>query len=162
MADVYLDTSALVKRYIQEPGTVAVDVIFDRASDGSLTIATSAWNMGEAFGVFNHRRVRKLLTEHEFRVAVQSLIGEFLRLIGTGALQVHPVRVSLLMETWPLVLSQHLYQADALQIATCNGSQSKVLITSDERLRRASEEVGLRALDPHKQESDVRGLFESC
>lgn len=160
MADAYLDTSALVKRYIQEPGTVAVDVIFDRASNASLSIATSAWNIGEAFGVFDYRRVRKLLTEHEFHVAVQSLASEFARLMESGALQVYPVRASLLMEAWPLVLSQHLYQADALQIVTCNNSQSKVLITSDGPLRRASEEIGLRALDPNKQEHEVRDLFE--
>lgn len=160
MADAYLDTSALVKRYVQEPGTVAVDVIFDRASNGSLSIATSAWNIGEALGVFDYRRVRRLLTEREFHVATRSLASEFARLLRTRALQIYPVRTSLLMEAWPLVLSQHLYQADALQIATCNNSQTRVLITSDGLLRRASEEVGLKALDPEKQESEVRALFQ--
>ena len=57
------------------------------------------------------------------------------------------------------MLSEHLYQADALQVATCRESKSSVLVTSDERLRRASENVGLMALDPDKQERDIRGLF---
>lgn len=159
MADVYLDTSALVKRYVQEPGTIAVDTIFDKASIGALVIATSVWNIGEAFGVFDYRRRRKLLTEHEFRVALQSLNTEVVGLMRMGALQVYPVRTSMLAEAWSLVLSQHLYQADALQIVTCNGSKSKVLITSDELLRRASEELGLKALDPHKHERDLEDLF---
>jgi predicted nucleic acid-binding protein len=65
----------------------------------------------------------------------------------------------MLAEARSLVLSQHLYQADALQIVTCNGSKSKLLITSDELLRRACEELGLKALDPYKQERDLEDLF---
>jgi hypothetical protein len=34
-----------------------------------------------------------------------------------------------------------------------------VLVTGGERLRRASENVGLRAMDPDKQEHDIRDLF---
>jgi len=159
MPDAYLDSSALVKRYVQEPGTPAVDIIFDKASAGALVIATSVWNLGEAFGVFDHRRRRRLLTEHEFRLAVQNLTTEVLGLMRTGAMQVYPVRTSLLTEAWAIVLTQHLYQADALQIVTCNESKSKILITSDELLRRASEGLGLRALDPAEQERDIRDLF---
>lgn len=159
MADAYLDTSALVKRYVEEPGTVSVDVIFDGASEGSLNFATSAWNIGEAFGVFDYRRRRKLLTEHEFHVATESLASEFIRLMGTKALKVYPVRASLLTEAWSLIFNQQLYEADALQIVTCNASQSSVLITSDQLLRRASEEVGLRALDPQEHAREVRDVF---
>jgi len=160
MADVYLDTSALVKRYVQEPGTATVDTIFDKASISALAIATSVWNVGEAFGVFDYRRRRKLLTEREFRIALQSLNTEVVGLMRTGALQVYPVRTTLLTEAWSLVLSHHLYQADALQIVTCNNSKSKLLITSDELLRKASESLGLKALDPQKHQRDIEDLLE--
>ncbi|MGA8856600.1 MAG: type II toxin-antitoxin system VapC family toxin [Candidatus Bathyarchaeia archaeon] len=159
MPDAYLDSSALVKRYVQEPGTPAVDIIFDRASDGAIVIATSVWNLGEAFGVFDHRRRRRLLSEHEFRLAVQNLTSEVLGLMRNGAMQVYPVRTSLLTEAWAIVLTQHLYQADALQIVTCNDSKSRVLITSDELLRRASEGLGLKTLDPDGQEREIQDLF---
>lgn len=159
MPDAYLDSSALVKRYVQEPGTTAVDVIFDRASIGAIAIATSVWNLGEAFGVFDYRRRRRLLTEHEFRLAVQNLTLEVLGLVRDGAMQVYPVRTALLTETWAIVLTQHLYQADALQIATCNESKSKALITSDQMLQRASEGLGLKTLDPDGQEGEIRDLF---
>jgi predicted nucleic acid-binding protein len=74
-------------------------------------------------------------------------------------MQVYPIRTSVLTEAWALVLSEHLYEADALQVATCEQSKSKVIVTSDERLRSASENVGLRAMDPDKQEHDIRDLF---
>jgi predicted nucleic acid-binding protein len=159
MPDAYLDSSALVKRYVQEPGTPAIDIIFDRASVGTIVIATSVWNLGEAFGVFDHRRRRRLLTEHEFRLAIQNLTSEVLGLMRNGAMQVYPVRTSLLTEAWAIVLTQHLYQADALQIVTCNYSKSRILVTSDELLRRASEGLGLKALDPDRHESEIEDLF---
>jgi predicted nucleic acid-binding protein len=159
MPDAYLDSSALVKRYVEEPGTTAVDIIFDKASVGAMVIATSIWNLGEAFGVFDYRRRRRLLTKHEFRLAVQSLTSEVLGLMRDGTMQVYPVRTALLTEAWAIVLSQHLYQADALQLVTCNESKSKVLITSDQMLQRASESFGLKALDPDGQEGEIRHLF---
>jgi predicted nucleic acid-binding protein len=161
MPDAYLDSSALVKRYVLEPGTPAVDLIFDRASVGGLVIGTSVWNVGEAFGVFDYRRQRRLMTEHEFRVAIRSLTSELLGLMRTGALQVYPVRTSLLTEAWSLILTQHLYEADALQIATCTGSKTRVLITSDEALRRASKDVGLEAFDPQKHQREIEHILKS-
>ena len=159
MPDAYLDSSALVKRYIQEPGTTGVDIIFDSASAGAIEIVTSVWNLGEAFGVFDYRRRRRLLTEHEFHLATQNLASEVFGLMRDGRMQVYPVRTELLTEAWAIVLTQHLYQADALQIVTCNESKSKVLITSDRMLQRASESLGLNALDPDGQESEIRNLF---
>jgi predicted nucleic acid-binding protein len=86
MHDAYRDSSALVKRYVQEPGTTAVDIIFDRAPVGAITIATSVWNLGEAVGVFDYRRRRRLLTEHEFHLAAQNLTSEVLGLLQDRAI----------------------------------------------------------------------------
>jgi predicted nucleic acid-binding protein len=38
---LYLDTSTIVKRYVAEPGTETVDIIFDKAETGELIIACS-------------------------------------------------------------------------------------------------------------------------
>jgi predicted nucleic acid-binding protein len=160
MPDAYIDTSALVKRYIEEPGTKAVDIIFDKASIGAITIATSVWNLGEAFGVFDYRKRRALLTRREFDLVVRTLTSEVVNLTQSGAMQLYPVRTWLLTEAWGTILTEQLYQADALQIVTCKDSKSKVLITSDEHLRKASERLGLKALDPHKQAQEIQTLFE--
>ncbi|MDT7869600.1 MAG: hypothetical protein RQ839_05450 [Thermoproteus sp.] len=47
---IYLDTSALVKRYVQEE-TQVVDRLFDSAYRGSAVLVTSALNLGEASSV---------------------------------------------------------------------------------------------------------------
>jgi len=40
----------LVKRYVSEPGSSTVDLIFDKSLAGELTTATSIWNIGEVLG----------------------------------------------------------------------------------------------------------------
>jgi len=47
---IYLDTSALVKRYVEEE-TQEVDRLFNSAYRGSAVLATSALNLGEASSV---------------------------------------------------------------------------------------------------------------
>jgi len=40
---VYLDSSAIVKRYISEPGSDAVSKVYHRALNGELILSFSAW-----------------------------------------------------------------------------------------------------------------------
>ena len=49
----YLDTSALVKRYVKEPGSEIVDRIYTKAYRGLAVIAASYWNITEAAVVFD-------------------------------------------------------------------------------------------------------------
>jgi len=43
---IYLDTSAFIKRYVEEEGTEAVDRLFDSAYRGSAVLAVSVFNLG--------------------------------------------------------------------------------------------------------------------
>ena len=52
----YLDTSALVKKYLEEPGSRIVDSLFEDAYTGVRTPVFSKWNLGEAAGVFDKYR----------------------------------------------------------------------------------------------------------
>ena len=49
----YLDTSALVKRYVAEPGSNVVDEIFGRVYRGMGILTFSYWNIAEAVVVFD-------------------------------------------------------------------------------------------------------------
>jgi len=51
---IYLDTSALVKRYVEEGGP-GVDKLFGSAYRGSAVLATSVLNIGEAVSVLDKR-----------------------------------------------------------------------------------------------------------
>jgi predicted nucleic acid-binding protein len=49
----YLDTSAIVKRYILERGSDEVAALYSRAWGGDVKLSFSLWNVGEALGVFD-------------------------------------------------------------------------------------------------------------
>ncbi len=60
MEIVYLDNSALIKRYVMEPSGDLVRNYFLKAYSGKNILAFSIWNIGEVLGVLDRaRRKRK-------------------------------------------------------------------------------------------------------
>jgi hypothetical protein len=149
-----------VKRYVVEPGTKAVDTIFDKAETGELTLSLSLWNLGEAFGVLDERRRKKWLTQEEFTRTLNILADEFLKLIRLRVLEIVPTHTSIITETWPLILNHHIYEADALQITTCLQTQSNALISSDKRLIQISRKIGLEAFHITEDEEKINTLLK--
>ena len=62
-------------------------------------------------------------------------------------------------ETYALVVRHHIYQADALQIATCRISGSSVLLSADKKLLVAAKTEGLEALDIETDEEQITNRF---
>ncbi len=50
---VYLDSSAMVKRYVEEPGSEEVRKTYLRVYSGEIIISCNVWNIGEVLGVFD-------------------------------------------------------------------------------------------------------------
>ena len=159
MRKLYLDTSVMLKRYVTELGTETADIIFDKAETGELTITISLWNIGEALGVLDERRRKAWLTEEEFDQTLKNFAGELLKLIRLNALEVIPVSTPVLTDTWNTVMTSHIYEADALQIATCEQSKSDALITADEKLAKTSHKLGLKTYHITKDENDLKQQF---
>lgn len=156
---VYLDSSAIVKRYISESGSSTVDRIFDKCWTGGLSIATSIWNIGEVLGVFDIRRRRKWLGEDEFRNVLRSFISEVTRLLRLRVLEIFPILTSMLVEAWPLILREHIYAADALQIQTCAYSGSNALLSADKELISVALRRGIKAMNV-EDENRVKKLLK--
>jgi len=144
---VYLDSSAIVKRYVSEPGSSAVDLVFDKCWLGELSITTSIWNIGEVLGVFDIRRRRRWLSEDEFKNVLRNFTGEVIRLLRLKVLEIFPVTTPILIESWPLILGEHIYEADALQIQTCIFSDSNVLLSADKELINIALRTGIKAVN---------------
>ncbi|MBS7638662.1 type II toxin-antitoxin system VapC family toxin [Candidatus Bathyarchaeota archaeon] len=156
----YLDSSAIVKRYILEPGSSAVDHVFDECWIGELSIATSIWNIGEVLGVFDARRGKGWLGDDEFRRVFRNFIGEIIRLLRLRVLELIPIPASILVETWPLILIGHIYEADALQIQTCIYSGSDVFFSADKKLIDVALRVGIKAVNI-EDENKVKDLLKN-
>lgn len=160
MLKLYLDSSTILKRYVTEPGTQTTDVIFDKAETGALTLTISLWNIGEVLGVLDERRRKKWLTEEEFAQSLKNLADELVKLMRLRVLQFIPILSSILIETWSLIMSHHIYEADALQITSCIHSQSNAIISSDKKLVETSRKLGLMAYHVTDDEEKLKSLIK--
>ena len=128
---IYLDTSALVKRYVIEPGTGTIDSIYKEAHEGYVTIGFSLWNIGEASVVFDKYERMGLIDSG--RKLLEKLLGETRLLISLESLKLIDITLDIVLESVKLVLKHHVYVADALQIASAKKGFNE-FVTADRKL----------------------------
>ena len=159
MKKFYLDTSALIKRYIAELGSEEVDAIYSKAEVGQLTIAFSLWNISELLGVLDENRRRKWLTEKETRNAIAYFDDETAKLARLKTIEIVPITARIVSEAWNILLNYHLYESDALQMASCVDKKSDVLLSADQRLVEACRKAKMEVYNIEKDEEELRSLI---
>ncbi|MBS7650327.1 MAG: type II toxin-antitoxin system VapC family toxin [Candidatus Bathyarchaeia archaeon] len=142
----YLDSSSIVKRYVEEPGTRIVRDVYLKAYSGELTVAFSSWNIGEVIGAFDKSSVRGVLSHESHLNAKNRFLIETRRLTRLGVLWLIPVRLKLLTKSWDLIERYHIYQADALQIVSAKTVNATQFFTSDKRVCEIAGREGLNSV----------------
>jgi predicted nucleic acid-binding protein len=135
---IYLDTSALVKRYVEEEGTQEVDRLFDSAYRGSAVLATSALNLGETSSVLD-RKARRGELSGDVKAAVSLMLREVRTLARLGSFVVVPLVGKVMRESIAVVLRHHVYVVDALQVASCKYVNCEAFYTADKELAEIAE-----------------------
>ena len=74
----YLDSSAMVKRYVMEYSSDVVDRVYSKTLAGEAVLAFSLWNIGEVLGVLDKYYRRKWLDKQDYEKAKLQFIGETL------------------------------------------------------------------------------------
>jgi len=162
MVKVYLDTSALIKRYIEEEGTEIVDWLFERASP-DLTLVISLWNLSESMVAVDKYRRRGAISDGELRGLVRQLIVEIRGYWERGLLRIVPLPPDLLVETWRYILDQHIYAGDAIQIVTCVRERCDFLVAADQRLVEVCRRLGIECFNPELAEDRQKMMEQlSC
>lgn len=139
----YLDTSALVKRYVKEPGSEVVDEVFMRAHAGEASIALSYWNIGEAAVVFDKYERR---TGLDATAIFHTMLRELRMLARARYAILVGVTPRILRESIILVLKHHVYIADALQVTSAKRAKARKFLTGDEELARVARAEGLETI----------------
>ncbi len=135
MRSVYLDTSSLVKRYIFEDGSPSIDKIFEEARVGNLVIYTSYWNIGEIVGIFDKQeRTGKVKLE----ALVDELLNEIKTLAASNRIEFVGLSSELIINSLGYVVRNHIYIADALQIASFAHANCDEFLTADKQLHGAA------------------------
>ena len=156
---IYLDTSAIVKRYIGEKGSEVTDRVYERSESGSVTAVFSVWNIGETIGVLDRYHSRKLLTSNEFESALSDLIGESTKMLRLDSLLLLPVTSRSMVESWRLIMTHHIYEADALQLSSCQEAGCELFLSADNVLVHAARKEGIEAINIESEtESALRKI----
>ena len=158
----FLDASALVKRYHQEPGSDVVNRLLDELLASSpARVAISPLGLAETVSVLNRRRNEGRIPHQLFQLIVARL---FLEVRG---LNVQSVDDDLILGSIPFIMKHNINSADALYLYQALGLQhllrpiehDLVLIASDRRFLRAAEAEGLAVINPETAEmADVAAL----
>ncbi len=137
---VYLDSSAIVKRYVREPGSDVVRGLYLRAYSGDVVVSYNVWNVGEVLEVFDRARRAGRVDDEAYRVVRRRFLLETRRMVRLGVALVVPLKLRILREGWKLIEKHHIYEADAVQIASAKHVSASQFLTGDKRLH----EIALR------------------
>ena len=143
--NVYLDTSAIVKRYIEEKGSELVDDLYGRAEVGALRISFSMSNVGELIGALDQHLSRKVISEMQFRTSTRDFVAETTKLFRLGYLNIRSPTAKIFADAWYLVFSSHIYEADAIQIATAKSLECDLFLSADAELIEVAKQTNLQA-----------------
>ena len=147
MTKLYLDTSAIVKRYVEETGSESASLIYNKSDVQELTLCFSIWNVGEVIGVIDIYQKRRWITEDQSNKARVNLASETLRLLKFEALELLNLSSAVLTESWGLIRKYRMYQADALQIVQCKRAGADLLVSADKALLQVAEREGLTSMN---------------
>ncbi len=140
---VYLDSSAIIKRYLNEPGSNVVRALYVKAYAGDVKIAFNLWNIGEVLGALDKARRLGRIDEHEHCITRRRFLRETRRMVKLGVLTAIPVKVKVLMKAWKLTEKHHIYVADALQITSAKHVKAEKFLTGDQKLHEVATAEGL-------------------
>jgi len=119
------------------------------------TVSLSLCGIGELLGVLDSHHSRRLLNDEDLRRTLTNFLAECAKLIRLGNMQIFPFAVDTLIETYMIELRHHIYQADALQVATCKTSSSRLLVSADKNLVRVAKAEGIEAFDMEGDEEQI-------
>lgn len=109
MTDRFFDTSALVKRYAEEPGTETVDELID---DADATVFITSLSVIEMTSAFRRKYNRDDVTEETMLALLSTFFDEAL-----SEFVVLPMDEALFDWSFELILDDDLRTLDSLQLA---------------------------------------------
>lgn len=129
----YLDTSALAKRYVREPGT---EVVLEKCSEAT-EIVISVICLPELVSAFNRLRRQSSITSEQYSSLKQDVIADFRQAMFV---ELSPT----LLQEAVLCLERAAIRAmDAIHIATARRTGCDSFVSADRRQCEAARELGL-------------------
>lgn len=138
----YFDTSALIKRFVEEQGSKRVDAVLS----GEPLMATSKVAYAEVHAGLARKLREKALTTAAYRTTSRTFDRDWRAYVRIDLADPLLLLVRDLVRRHPLRGFDAIHLASAIRLQQQLGEEVRV-IASDDRLLTAAEEEGLRTLD---------------
>ena len=151
MADYFLDSSAVVKRYVNEPGSLFVGEILDLYEENNVFL--SQITRVEVAAAFARRRKGKTLADQDAASALTSFTAELADIYLTIE-----INTDLVIAATDLATKHALRGYDAIQLAAAlaasrnlieNGLDALTFVSADAALNATAIAEGLSVLNPN-------------
>ena len=142
---VYLDTSAFLRRFKTEAGSIGIRSLFQltEAAARGIVLVTSGMTLNEAAGVLRREHHKNHLTHQEMLDTFAEIIAETGRLVGAGVLRVEGPTLALCRAAAELTILKGCRPPDAIQLHTAVATGCSVLLAADRKLLKHAEAEGL-------------------
>jgi len=130
---VFLDSSALAKRYVVEPGSDRVEQILLGAS----SLGVSVLCLPEVVSALCRRRRERMLSHAQYARAKRTLLEDIRDSSVVNITDRVAARATELLEQWPLRSS------DSIHVASAAEWEAELFVSADERLCAAARAYGL-------------------
>jgi hypothetical protein len=135
---IFLDTSALVKVYIDEPGSERVLEILAETTAVVLSVLAEP----ELISSMNRLHREKKMTDAQYRAIKQELTDDL------KTFEIVEIDAGVVETAVELLESSPLRASDALHVASAKKSDVDLLLTSDRVQYSAARHSGLKVLNP--------------
>ena len=129
----YFDSSALVKRYIQEKGSDVVDKLFQEAD----AVIVNAICLPEIISALSRLRREKKLSSHQYAQCKRAVIEDF------TAFEVCQLSIEVISRSVDVLEKSKLRAMDALHVAAAIETKASRFISGDIEQIAAAKEFGL-------------------
>ncbi len=140
---VYLDSSALIKRYFAEQNSDKVDEVFHGAWQGKTNISFSTYNIGELVGVVDRLKNSRRIDEKIMKDVLDKSFNEMLQLLRLRTLTLVPINTEVIIKSVPIIMEYHVYVADALQVVSCISVKCEKFYTADKKLGEVARKLSI-------------------
>jgi predicted nucleic acid-binding protein len=152
---VYLDASALAKRYIPENGSAQVDAILNAVPANRIHVLNVG--AGEVMWILVRKRNAAVISVAEFAQAAASFTAE---IVSATTVVKASVTSRLVTSSFPLIVAHSINSTDALVLKSALAIARRlrrtggdlVLVASDQRLLRAAQAEGLTTFNPETED----------
>jgi uncharacterized protein len=157
---LYVDSSALIKHYIREPGTDALNAKLSQELIHHPNVFISVVGYAEVLAIFARRRKESLLSKREYGQLQQRFRDDWMPELAAVELTA-PVLLFIpnLVTEHPLKASDAIHLASALWLRDAlrlgvnfaPANRSLTFVCSDKQLKNAASSEGLEVVDPEDQ-----------